>query len=58
MLNKAWHLKNKMPKNPTLKDRISWHEDHLVNCTCRDSRPMIKKLKEEMKKKKGAKSSI
>jgi hypothetical protein len=49
-INKTWHLKNKMLKNATLDQKIKWHEGHAKNCTCRDSRPMIAKLKEKLKK--------
>ena len=46
-INKEWHLKNKMPKNPTFEQRVKWHLEHAKNCTCR---PIPDKLKEEMKK--------
>lgn len=45
-INKKWHLKNQMVKNPKFEDRIKWHIEHIKNCTCR---PMPKKLIEEMK---------
>lgn len=48
-INKAWHLANPMPKNPTLDERIAWHVAHLRNCACRELTP---KLKEEFKKRK------
>lgn len=47
-LNKVWHLANKMPKNPTLKQRIKWHTEHAKNCNCW---PIPSKLLEEIKKK-------
>jgi hypothetical protein len=34
-LNKAWHLANRMPKNPTLDQRITWQVNHARNCQCR-----------------------
>lgn len=34
-LNREWHLKNKMPKNPSLEQRIAWHREHEKHCTCR-----------------------
>lgn len=49
-LNKEWHEANKMPKNATIEERITWHTEHLKNCQCRSDFP--KKLKEEMKKRK------
>jgi hypothetical protein len=46
-LNKEWHIKNKMPKNASLKDRLAWHLEHSKNCLCR---PTPKKLIESIKK--------
>jgi hypothetical protein len=47
-INREWHLKNKMPKNPSIEQRIHWHQQHIKNCTCRTDIP--EKLKQEMKK--------
>lgn len=46
-LNKKWHLSHPMPKNPSLEQRIAWHQAHRKNCMCRD---IPEKLKGEMKK--------
>ena len=46
-INREWHLKNKMPKNPTLEQRVKWHMAHAKNCSCR---PMPEKLLLEMRK--------
>jgi hypothetical protein len=48
-LNKEWHLKNKMPKNPTIEQRIKWHKEHQKHCSCR---PMPESLLREAKKNK------
>ncbi len=48
-INKAWHLKNKMPKNPTVEERVAWHREHQKNCSCW---PFPDKLAEKMKEKK------
>jgi hypothetical protein len=48
VINKTWHLKNKMPKNPSFEERVKWHREHLKNCSCYPTIP--KKLSEEMKK--------
>jgi hypothetical protein len=45
--NKKWHEANRMPKNPTLEQRIEWHLEHSKNCKCR---PIPEKLKLEMEK--------
>ncbi len=33
-INKEWHLAHKMPKNPTLDQRVAWHLEHARNCQC------------------------
>ncbi|MDO8657900.1 MAG: hypothetical protein Q7K55_04120 [Candidatus Levybacteria bacterium] len=48
-INKNWHEKNKMPKNPSIKDRIKWHLSHSKNCACR---PIPQKLLEEINRQK------
>jgi len=30
-----WHRANRMPKNPTLDQRIAWHAEHALHCGCR-----------------------
>lgn len=47
MINKEWHLANRMPKNPTLDQRIQWHIEHAKHCKCR---PIDEKILEEIKK--------
>lgn len=46
-INKEWHQKNKMPKNPSFDQRVKWHLEHQKHCSCR---PISAKLAEEMKK--------
>jgi len=46
-INKEWHAQNKMPKNPTLYQKMEWHTQHAKNCACRG---IPGKLLEEMKK--------
>lgn len=46
MINKEWHLKNKMPKNASFEEKVKWHIAHNKNCACRPGVP--KKLSEEM----------
>lgn len=46
-MNAEWHLANKMPKNPTLEQRIAWHLEHQKHCHCRE---IPAKLLEEIKK--------
>ncbi len=46
-INKEWHEKNRMPKNPTFEERVKWHLAHQKNCQCR---PIPEKLLQEMKK--------
>lgn len=46
-INKDWHIKNKMPKNPSIKERIKWHLEHTKYCKCR---PIPEKLMKEIDK--------
>ncbi len=32
--NTKWHLKHKLPKNPTLDQRVKWHMEHARRCPC------------------------
>jgi len=41
-LNAAWHASHRMPKNPTLEQRLAWHRAHEKKCGCR---PMPAKLR-------------
>jgi len=51
MINRDWHEKNKMPKNPKLEDKIKWHIEHHKNCTCRQIPNNIKAEIEKLKTK-------
>ena len=46
-LNAAWHTTHKMPKNPTLDQRVAWHVEHIKHCGCRKPTGL---LLEELKK--------
>lgn len=35
IINKQWHETHKMPKYPTLQQRMDWHLEHAKNCGCR-----------------------
>jgi hypothetical protein len=50
-INKDWHLKNKMPKKPSLQQRVKWHEEHEKNCSCREMPKDIRKIIEDGKRK-------
>jgi hypothetical protein len=47
-INAEWHTNNKMPKNPTLDQRVAWHIQHAAHCQCR---PLEGKMLGEIKKK-------
>jgi hypothetical protein len=47
-INTEWHKKHRMPKNPTIDQRIEWHLEHLKHCRCRNDIPET--LKGELKK--------
>ncbi len=46
MINAEWHARHKMPKNPTLDQRVRWHLEHARHCGCR---PISGSLLEEFK---------
>ncbi len=46
-INAAWHNANRMPKNPTLDQRIAWHIEHAKHCGCR---PIAGKIRDEILK--------
>jgi hypothetical protein len=48
-MNKSWHEENKMAVNPTDKQRVVWHVEHLKNCDCRKPTPNIQKLIDKYK---------
>jgi hypothetical protein len=48
-INKEWHLKHPMPKNPTLDQRVEWHIEHARECKCREIPGSV--LKEMQKRK-------
>jgi hypothetical protein len=48
-MNEQWHKQNRMPKNPTIEQRIKWHLEHQKACDCRE---IPKKLQEEIVKRK------
>jgi len=51
MINKDWHLKNKMPKNPTKKERMEWQIEHSKNCECRKpTSKILEEIKEFLKR--------
>jgi hypothetical protein len=51
-INKKWHEEYKMPKNPTLEERIKWHIEHTKQCSCRPIPESLRlKIKELTKKK-------
>jgi hypothetical protein len=46
-INREWHEKHKMPKNPTVGQRLQWHIEHSKHCDCR---PLSKTLVSELRK--------
>lgn len=43
-LNKEWHEKYQMPKNPSVDARVQWHLQHAQYCACRPT-PLLKEIK-------------
>ncbi len=48
-LNAAWHKVHRMPKNPTVKQRLTWHTAHTKHCGCRPFPAALRKQLETMK---------
>jgi hypothetical protein len=48
-LNADWHRKNRMPKNPTPRQRVKWHVEHAKVCACREMPASIRALIEAAK---------
>lgn len=44
-ISREWHEAHKMPRNPSLDDRIRWHISHSKNCACR---PIPAKLQQQI----------
>jgi hypothetical protein len=34
-INASWHRGHPMPENPSMDDRVRWHEEHSEQCGCR-----------------------
>lgn len=43
-INRDWHDKNRMPKNPTTTQRLKWHLAHAKACACRPMPAKLQKL--------------
>ena len=41
-VNQTWHKSHRMPKNPTVAQRVEWHRGHEVSCGCRPMPVSIK----------------
>ncbi len=44
MINADWHRAHRMPKNPTLEQRLEWHREHARHCDCRKPPPKLAAL--------------
>lgn len=54
-INIDWHKTHKMPAKLSLKEKIKWHKEHQIECTCRPvpheiTEKLIKFKKNEIKK--------
>lgn len=43
-INAEWHNAHKMPKNPSVDQRVAWHVEHAKHCACREMTPKIKEM--------------
>jgi hypothetical protein len=44
MINREWHEANRMPKNPTEAQRVTWHREHKKHCACRPVPASLREL--------------
>jgi hypothetical protein len=49
-INREWHLKHRMPKNPTEKQRTDWHVAHAKHCDCRPAPEWVQKIIKQQKR--------
>jgi hypothetical protein len=42
-INAEWHRAHRMPRNPTLDQRIEWHLAHTKACGCREITGKLRK---------------
>ncbi|HEX6925180.1 MAG TPA: hypothetical protein VF167_07100 [Longimicrobiaceae bacterium] len=42
-INAEWHRTHRMPKTPTLEQRLEWHLEHQEKCACRELPESIRK---------------
>jgi hypothetical protein len=43
-INAEWHRAHRMPKHPTLEQRLEWHREHARHCDCRTPPPKLAAL--------------
>ena len=43
-INAEWHRAHRMPRNPTLEQRLEWHREHTRHCGCRKPSPKLAAL--------------
>ena len=48
-INAEWHRAHRMPKSPTLQQRLDWHLEHQKHCNCRETPEKLKMLIEKQK---------
>ena len=53
-INKQWHDANRMPKNPSVEQRIQWHVQHAQSCVCRPIPPKLQEIIDKRKAQQGA----
>jgi hypothetical protein len=49
-INVEWHTINKMPKNPTMEQRVQWHVAHQKACNCREVPESVKRELDKIRK--------
>jgi hypothetical protein len=47
--NEKWHREHRMPRNPTIQQRVDWHKTHAEMCGCRPMPKSIQLILEKSK---------
>ncbi len=55
-LNSDWHRGHRMPEKATLEERVRWHKEHALHCSCRPVPQSIADAIRAADLKKGARS--
>jgi hypothetical protein len=56
-INAAWHATHRMPKNPSVEQRLRWHKAHAAACACRPMPASLARLVAALPSTRGARKT-